>query len=167
MVGWAFDPNMAQGGTLLASAAGTLNIIKFRAVGTTITNALMHFTAGGATLTGTYTGLFTAAGALFPTSQSADQSANWATGGVKTIPFGVSQTVVAGNMYYFGFFVATSVTMPTITRALNSSTAITNIGLNAPNLRYATTADAALTTTMPSTLGAQTGSATAFWVGFS
>lgn len=167
MVGWTFDPNMAQGGTLLATPAGTLTIMKFRAVSTTITSALMHFTAGGSMLTGTYAGLFTAAGAFLPTSQSADLSASWASGGVKPIPFGVPQTVIAGNMYYFGFFIATSVTMPTITRALNSSSAITNIGLNAPNFRYATTADAALTTTMPGTLGAQTGSATAFWVGFS
>jgi hypothetical protein len=167
MVGWTFDPEECQGGTLLASAAGTLNLIKFRAAGSTITNALMHFTAGGATLTGTYAALFTAGGALLAGSTSADQSTSWQSGGSKTITFGTPQSVTPGSLYYYGFFIATAVTMPTITRALNSSTAITNIGLSAPNFRYATTADTALTATMPNNFGAQTGTATAFWVGFS
>ncbi len=165
--GWTFDPVEVQGGTLLATAAGTLNLIKIRALSATITNAHMHFTTGGSTLTGVYGALFTAGGALLAGSQSADRSTDWQSGGIKTIPFGAPQTVTVGSYYYFGYFVATATTMPTISRAVNSSSAILNNGLTAPNLRYATTSDTGLTTTMPSNFGAQTGTAVGHWCAFS
>jgi hypothetical protein len=162
---WTFDPMSIQGGTLLASANGTLTLIKFKASGTPITNLHMHFTAGA---TGAVAGqclfaLYTAAGALLPTSVSADQSGNLG-GGFKTFPLGAPQATLTNTFYYGAFFINVTTTMPTMSRALNSSTVITNPNLSVPNLRYATTADVGLTTAFPSTLGAQTGSATATWM---
>jgi len=164
--GWTFDPDVSQGATLLASASGTLTLIRIRALSTVITNAHLHFTAGGSGLTGVYGGLYSQAGALLAGSQSLDRSTDWGSGGVKTVPLGAPQAVTAGAYYYFGFFVV-GTTMPTISRSLNSSSAIVNVNLNAPNLRYATTADVGLTNTLPANFGAQTGMATAFWAAFS
>ncbi len=166
--GWTFDPCEVQGGTLLATAAGTLNLIRMRALSSVITNVHMHFTAGGATLTAGQClgGLFTAAGALLAGSTTADQSTSWSSGGYKTIPLGAPQSVTIGAYYYWGFFV-NGTTMPTISRAVNSSSAIVNPGLVAPNFRYANTSDTGLTTALPANFGTQTGGGTAFWAAFS
>jgi hypothetical protein len=164
--GWTYDPDVSQGATLLATASSTLNLIRIRALSSLITNAHLHFTVAGSGLTGVYGGLYSSAGALLAGSQSLDRSSDWLSGGPKTIPFGTPQAVTAGSYYYFGFF-AVGTTMPTISRSLNSSSAIVNINLTAPNLRYATTADTGLTTTLPANFGAQTGMATAFWAGIS
>lgn len=168
---WTYDPAEIQGGTLLASPNGTLTLIKFKAGSSTITNLHMHFTSGAATPVAgqCLLALYTAAGALLPTSVTADQSGNLG-GGFKTFPLGNPAAPVTGitvGAFYYGAFFFNAGTMPTISRALNSSTVITNANLSVPNLRYATTADTGLTTGFPANIGAQTGSATSFWLGAS
>ena len=165
MVGWTLDPREVQAGTILP-ASGTLNVARVKAMSALATNVLLHFTAGGVTLTAGYAGLYTDAGALL--SSSADHSAalsNWQGGGLKTVPLLAAQAVTPGNWYKVAWFAA-GTTMPTLSRGLNSSTAILNANLSAANSNFAT-ADTGLTTALPNNIGVLTGGATAWWVGLS
>ena len=167
LVGWTFDPTSAQGGTVLAPA-GTSHVIRFRAMSTTITNLLIHLTAGGTTLTAgqCFATLHTDAGVQI--GATADQAANWASGGLKTMALAAPATGLTVGAWYKARLWFNGTTGPTLTRGLNSSTAILNAGLSSPNFRYAT-ADTGLTTLAlaPTTLGTPTGGATAWWVGAS
>ncbi len=167
LVGWTFDPTAAQGGTVLAPA-GTSHVIRFRAMSTTITNLLIHLTAGGTTLTAgqCFATLHTDAGVQI--GATADQATAWASGGLKTMPLAAPATGLTIGAWYKARLWFNGTTGPTLTRGLNSSTAILNAGLSSPNFRYAT-ADTGLTTLAlaPATLGTPTGGATAWWVGAS
>lgn len=165
MVGWTLDPRELQAGTIFP-ASGTLNVARVKAMASLVTNVLLHFTAGGATLTAGYAGLYTDAGALL--SGSADHSttlSNWQSGGLKTVPLLTPQAVIPGTWYKVAWFAA-GTTMPTASRGLNSSTAILNANLSAANSNFAT-ADTGLTTALPGAIGTLTGGATAWWVGLS
>jgi hypothetical protein len=119
----------------------------------------------GATLTTNqcFAGLYTSAGVLL--SSTADQSVAWATGGLKTMALAVAQATTIDTYYYVGWY-AVGTTMPTQTRRINSSSAITNVGLAAPNFAFGT-ANTGLTTALPDPIGTQTGGATGWWVGLS
>lgn len=166
LAGWTFDPANVQAGTILATA-GLSYVVRVRATFPVITNILLHFTAGGSALTAgqCFASLHTDAGVLL--SSTADQAANWAGGGLKTMALAAPQSVTPGQFYRVRFWF-NGTTGPTLSRAVNSSSAIVNVGLVAPNFRYAT-ADAGLTTAVaaPTTIGTQTGGATAWWVGLS
>jgi hypothetical protein len=167
--GWTFPTDSIQGGTILATA-GLSYVVRLKAMGATITNILLHFTAGGATLTAgqCFASLHNDAGAILGSSAvTADQATNWASGGMKVMPLTVAQAVTPGNWYKIRFWFQ-GTTGPTLSRAVNSSSAITNAGLVAPNFRYGT-ADTGLTTSAlaPGTIGTITGGATAWWVAVS
>jgi hypothetical protein len=162
-LGWTFDSVDVQGGAIWPTA-GTLNLARIKVGQATVSNIVIHFTVAGGTLTTgqCFAGLYSSAGVLL--SSTADQSTNWQTGGLKSMPLSAAQSV-SGPFVYVGFF-ANGTTMPTQTRAVNSSSAIVNPNQSAPNFRYAT-ADAGLTTALPASFGAQTGAATGWWVALS
>lgn len=164
LAGWTFDPTMVQAGTVQPTA-GLAQVARIRVLGTAVTNILFHFTAGGTGLTGGYAALYNDAGALLGGGAvTADQSASWATGGFKTCALSVAQGVTQ-YAWYRVLWWFTGTTGPTISRAVNSSSAIVNAGLSS-GFRYST-ADTGLTTTPPGNIGAQTGGPTAWWVGLS
>lgn len=169
LVGWTFDPVQVQAGTVLPTA-GVANVARVRALTTAVTNIHFHFTAGGSSLTAgqCFAALYNDAGALLGAGAiTGDQAANWATGGFKTCPLSVAQGVTQ-YAWYRVLWWFNGTTGPTLSRGLNSSSAILNAGMTAPALRYST-ADTGLTVagSVPSNIGAQTGGPTAWWVGLS
>jgi hypothetical protein len=167
LVGWTFDPALVQGGTVLPTA-GLAHVARVRMLSAVATNIHFHFTAGGSSLTAgqCFAALYNDAGALLGAGAvTADQAANWATGGYKTCPLSVAQGVTP-YAWYRVLFWFNGTTGPTISRGVNSSSAILNAGLSAPTLRYSS-ADTGLTTAAPANIGSQTGTATAWWVGVS
>jgi hypothetical protein len=166
LIGRSFNTAHVQAGTILPTA-GLLNLVRVKLTSSIATNILIHLTVAGGTLTAgqCFAALYNSAGSLFGAGAvTADQAANWQSGGLKVMPLNVAQTVPVG--YAYVAFFANGVTLPTLSRGVNSSSAILNAGLSAPNFRYAS-ADSGLTTTMPNSFGAQTGTATAWWVGVS
>lgn len=169
LAGWTFDPAMVQAGTILPTA-GLANVARIRVLGNTVTNIHFHFTVAGSGLTAgqCFAALYNDAGALLGAGAiTGDQAANWASGGFKTCALSVAQGVTP-YAFYRVLWWANGSTMPTLSRAVNSSSAILNAGMTAPTLRYSS-ADTGLTTaaSVPANIGAQTGTATAWWVGVS
>lgn len=167
LVGWTFDPAQIQAGTVQPTA-GLAQVTRVRVLSSVVTNVHFHLTAGGSSLTSgrCFAALYNDAGALLGAGAvTADQSTNWATSGYKTCALSVAQGVTP-YAYYRVLWWFQGTTGPTIARAADVSAAALNAGMSAPTLRYST-ADAGLTTAAPSNIGAQTGSATAWWVGLS
>jgi hypothetical protein len=170
LAGWTFDPIGAQAGTVLATA-GLSYVARLRIVSSTVSAILLHFTVGGSGLTAgqCLCSLHNDAGAILGAGAvTVDQSAAWASGGLKTCNLSVAQGVVPGDFYKIRFWFNGTIG-PTISREVNSASAIVNLLQASPNFRYAT-ADAGLTTAASATttfqnIGAMTGGATAFWVG--
>ena len=166
LLGWTGEPRLAiQAGTIMPTA-GLLTLIRIRVFGTLVTNIHMHCTttATGLTTGQCFAALFNNAGTLL--AATADQSVAWASGGAKLMALTSAQATTFGAFHYVGFFANTGTSLPTFSRCLNSSGAINDIGQSAPDFSVST-ADSGLTTAMPSTLGAKTSSATAYWVGVS
>lgn len=164
LIAWSYDISICSSGTIIPTA-GLLQLVKIKlAEARTVTNVLIHLTAAGATLTAgqNFGALFSSAGALL--SQTADQATAWQSTGVKTMALAAPQDCSAG--YVYAGFWANGSTLPTPSRSNLGHSAAGNIGLAAPNLRWAT-ADAALTTTAPANFGAQTALFTGWWVGLS
>jgi hypothetical protein len=164
LVGWTFDPANVQAGTLLPTA-GLAHVIRIRPVRDTVTNINFHFTVAGSSLTAgqCFAALYTDAGVWL--KSTADQATNWASGGYRTCALTAPQAVTPFAFYRVLWWY-NGTTAPTLSRAVNSSSAILNAGLSAPVLRYST-ADTGLTTAAPTNIGTQTGSATGWWVGLS
>lgn len=166
LAGWTFDPTGVQAATVL-STAGVSHIVRIRVTGTLITNILIHMTVGGSTLTAgqCFAELFTDAGTRL--ASTADQATAWTSAGMKTMPLVTPQAVTSGAWYKVRFWF-NGTTGPTLSRGINSSSAILNAGLSTPNFRFST-ADTGLTTAAlaVTTIGTQTGTATGWWVGLS
>lgn len=167
LVGWTFDPIGVQAGTILG-VAGVSHVVRIRAMSTSVTNILLHLTAGGTALTAgqCFASLHTDAGALL--ASTADQATAWASGGMKTMALTGGPVAVTRGAWYKVRWWFNGTTGPTISRGVNSSTAILNVGLAAASSRYAT-ADTGLTTAAlaPTTIGTLTGGSTGWWVGLS
>lgn len=165
-VGWTGKPSQTvQAGTIMPTA-GILNLVRIQALGSLVTNIVMHASTSsvGLTVGQCFAGLYTAAGVLM--SSTADQSTAWLSGGLKSMPLAVAQPVTVNAFYYVGFYANTATSLPTFSRMLNSNTAITNAGLAAPGFDFAT-ANTGLTTALPDPFTTQTGGNTAWWVALS
>ncbi len=166
LVGWTYDPALVQSGTVLATG-GLAYVARVQVLTGVVTNIHFHFTAGGSSLTSgqCFAALYNDAGALLGAGAvTADQAANWGSGGFKTCALSVAQGVTQ-YAWYRVLWWFNGTTGPTLSRACNSSSAIVNAGLSS-SFRYAT-ADSSLTTTAPGNIGTMTGGATAWWVGLS
>lgn len=171
LVGWTFDVAGVQAGTVQPTA-GLAQVARIQVLGPVVTNIHFHLTAGGSALTAgqCFAALFNDAGALLGAgavtgSLHATGSGGWGDGGFKTCALSVAQGVTP-YAFYKVFWWFNGTTGPTLSRAVNSSSAILNAGLSSPGFRYAT-ADTGLTNAAPSNIGTQTGGATAWWVGLS
>lgn len=166
LIAWT-DPVSLETSNSTFTPAGTLHFVKIiLPMDATVTNLEMYAVLGGATLTSgqNFAALYNAAGTRLGTT--ADQSTAWATSGRKSMALaGGAQALVAGGYYIAFWFNGT--TSPAWARVSNSATALANFGLSAPNLRYGTTSNTALTTTSPSTLGTQTAGQITWWAGLS
>lgn len=153
LVGWTFDNAHVQGGTLLPTA-GQLHVARIKASSSVLNNIHFIVTAGGTTLTAgqCFAALCNDAGALLGagaiTASLHGTGANgWADAGFKTHPLSVGQAVTKDAWYKIVWFY-NGTTGPTMARAASSNGAAVNLGLAAPNFRFAT-ADTGLTTTPP------------------
>ena len=156
---WSSDPAVPTLSTIIPTA-GLLHIVKLPLRSRqTISSAWTSVTTAGATLTNVGFALYSSAGALLTSSVNVNGATATAfqSTGSKQVTF-TAQTIGPGSFYVAFWFTGT--TLPTLMR--NSVLAAMNFNLAAPNLRYAT-ADAALTTAAPATLGAQTAASAAFW----
>jgi hypothetical protein len=142
--------------------AGLLQIVRLWVrESTVISSASVYVGIAGATLSNVGFGLWSSAGALLTSSVNANGAVGTAfqSVGVKTVTFAAPQTIGTGS-FYLGWW-TTGTTQPALHRS--ASTATTNAGLVAPNLRFAT-ANTGLTNTAPATLGTQTSNSSAYWV---
>lgn len=162
---WSFDMStLATGGVM--PTTGTLTLARLHVPTTgAITNILMYVTTAGSGLTSgqCFAGLWTAAGVKVDVT--ADQSAAWASSGVKTMALAGGPYTPTIADYYIGFW-AVGTTPPAFLRGLQS--VVVNVGSAAPNFRFCT-ANASLTNaaSAPSTLGTQTAFGAAIWVALS
>jgi hypothetical protein len=165
-VGWTGKSSQTVQAGLIVQTAGRLELVRIQVLGTLVTNIVLHTTttATGLTTGQCFAGLYTAAGVLM--SATADQSVAWATGGLKSMALTAPQAVTYGAFYYVGFYANTATSLPTFSRMMNSSSAIGNAGLAAPNFDFAT-ANTGLTTALPDPFTTQTGGNTAWWVALS
>lgn len=165
MVEWAFDPLATGGGTVMVAATQYFTKIPLPRDGMTVTNILSSLGTAGNTLTHSYVALYNSSGTML--SQSADQSANWVAGTVKTTALGAAQTVTptqANDFVWVMFYVGTAVTPPTW-RGTGVAANLANFGTTAATSRFASLA-LADTATMPNiTPSSLTASAIENWCG--
>jgi len=155
---WSYDPIAAVNNSL--PTVGTAYVVKVKIpVSTTLSN--LYYTVGtaGNTVSNAYIALYQSGTLL---AQSADIGSTLASTGNKTAT--ITPTSVAAGYAQIVFWVGAATTAPALARG--ASSAGMNIGLTSTGLRYST-ADTGLTTTGPSSLGSQTTSNIAFWVGAS
>lgn len=162
---WAFDPVVAVSST--APTDGVLQLIRVRlAAAATVTNIVLCITVAGTSLTtgNNIAGLWTAAGTKIDVT--GDQTTTWASTGNKTMPLAGGAYSAAAGDYYIGFWANGTGTDPSFLRG--TSTAAGNVGLAAPNLRFAT-ANTGLTNaaSAPGTLGTQTATVFGWWAALS
>jgi hypothetical protein len=163
--GWTFPPDMVQAATILPTA-GLSYVVRVRVTSTTISAVNLHITTAGGTLTNSFVTVHNDAGVYYTGAVTADQSTNWTSGGLKTMALTTPITgLTIGSWVKVRFWVGTATTLPTVSRGVNSNSAITNAGLSAPNFRYST-ANSGMTTVAlaPTTIGTLTGGATAWWL---
>ena len=173
LVGWTFDPQDQQAGTVVPTA-GLAHVVRIRALGPVVTNIHVHVTVAGSALTADqcYMAVYNDAGALLgagaiTASLHSTGTNGWGDTGAKVHPLVTPQAVTPGAWYKVLFWY-NGTTGPTISRNTNAGSAMLNIGLTAGTARYAT-ADSGLTTagTVPANIGATSGGSTAWWVGLS
>ncbi len=157
---WTTDPLSASVATPILTN-GLMYVARLKlAAAATVSTVSVYVTTGGTTLTSGQSrlALFDASRVLLATS--ADQSAAWATAGLKAAAV-TPQALPAG--YCFVGLWANGVALPTLACGTSLAAGLVNAGLSAPNLRFAT-ADTGLTTTAPGTVGAMTAAAASIWV---
>lgn len=129
----------------------------------TISSVTVLMAAVGASLTNVGFGLYSAAGNLLTSSVNANGATTTAFGTVnpRTVTF-TPQSIAARTAYYVGFWFS-GTTAPQLYRS-SGTNFVVNVGMSAPNYRFATTSNTGLTSTAPTTLGTMTFSGTAFFV---
>lgn len=164
---WSYDPAGATGANTALTNAGVLNLIKLHLpVAQLITNIHAFLVTNGSGLTSGQCGA-----ALYQNGQllgvSADQSTAWASGATKllTMPLngGLGVQAQAGDVYVALWYNGT--TGPAFSRDGGTS-AIINAGLTAANARFGS-ANSAITTTPPNSLGTIALASLAMWAAVS
>lgn len=129
MIGWTGDPYTTNGTT--TAAAGLLYLWGVKVpIATTVTNICLATsgTAGSGTSTGTFAGLYNAAGTLL--GQTADIGALLVAGaGNKIVPLTAAVAVPAG-FYWVGFVANLSVTQPSMRSWQNAGASIPSWNYN-------------------------------------
>jgi hypothetical protein len=160
---WTMQPETTQSlGTIAVSGAMRLQRHKLR-VASTITNLHMGVLVVGSGLTAgqNFMGIYDTAGNLL--AQTADQSTNWTTVGMRTSPLTAPINLPAGD-FYVGFL-ANGTTPPTFARGHDNSSSFIN-GLT-PSGQHLYISNGAGLTALPATVSLVNTSSTAFWSGTS
>jgi len=162
---WSFDIAIPSSSSAPASS-GTVQVIRLHVpVPSTVTNILLAISSGGSGLLGgqNLAGLYQG-GVLL--GSTADQSAAWATSGMKTMAISGGPVAVAAGDVYVAFFAnQTSGSLPTFARA-SSSSWVNGGRLANTNARFGI-ADTGRTTSLPSALGTISAVSIAYWAGLS
>ncbi len=165
MVGWTFDPAVANS-TQITPAAGDLYIAKIRVPkACTVTNIVMSLATAGSTLTSgrNFAGLYGVGAGASLLSATADQTTPWQTAGLITMALTTPQSIAAG-VFQVGFY-ATGTTLPTW-RVGASGSSWPNAGLATTAARFGLSTTG-LTTALPGTLAAISAVSFPWWVGLS
>ncbi len=165
LVAWTHDPATLRSASN-ATTSGLVYLAKVKVVNrsTLVSNVILGIEAAGVTLTAgqNFVGLYNSSGTLL--AVSADQSGNWTSAGLKTIPLTSPQTLAVGN--YYVAFLSNGTTPPQIAMGAGGATSV-NAGLTTGTARFLT--GPAAQTTLPAsiTLGAQTPTSGARWFALS
>ena len=166
LVTWTMDVMVATANSVLPQP-GTLYVVRVHVpVAATVTNILAAITSGGSGLVSgrCYAGVWNASSSALA-GATADQSADWAGTGFKTMPLSGGAKNLAAGDYYIGVH-ATGTTLPAFACGNNQvGGAFANAGMSG-NFRVAT-ADTGLAGPPPATLGPLTASNTAWWLALS
>jgi len=160
-ISWTFDPATDLNSSILVS--GTVNMAKvWVRQPTTINNVTLSIVTAGSGLTAAQNlaGLYDAAGNRV--GVTVDQTAAWASTGLKDMPLTVPYVAAAGA--YYVAFLSNGTTPPAFARGSNLAAATTvNLGLTATTARFTTgpLAQTSLPTTV--TMGSRTADARAWW----
>lgn len=162
LIAWNMDPAYNGGSTALP-VAGTMTVMAVKlAAAANITNIVMFMGTAGVTLTAgqCFAALYQGAGGAL-LGVTADQSVAWATGGLKTMAISGGPVAAAAGILYVGIWF-NGTTGPGPSRG-DTNGAKSNMGLAVASSRFGT-ANAGLTTTAPTPLGAITAQAQAYLV---
>jgi parallel beta-helix repeat protein len=166
LVTWTMDVMTATANSILP-AQGTLYLVRVHVpVAASVRNILAAITGAGSGLRSgqCFAGLWNASGGA-RVGATADQAANWATTGVKTMALSGGAVNLTAGDYYIGLY-ANGTTLPNFARGNNQiGGAFANAGMTG-NFRVAT-ANTGLTASPPATLGTLTSSNTAWWLALS
>jgi hypothetical protein len=171
--GWMYQPGDSVQAGLIIPTGGLSFIMRFRAMASTIGSLQVHLTVAPTGITNAFCSLHDDSGlVLSATAKSANRASDFTTGGMKTMPLGAVQTVTPGAWLRARFWWTTTTSLPTLSRACNSSSPIINP--NQPTaasaastpLRWAT-GDSGLTdmASAPDQISNITGHSTAYWCG--
>ncbi len=165
LITWTHDPATLRSASN-SSTSGTVYLMKVKIVdrATVVTNVIVGLETAGATLTAgqNFVGLYNSSGTRL--AVSADQSANWTTAGVKTIPLTAPQTLAVGS--YYVAILAVGTTPPTFAMGAGGSTNI-NVGLTTGTARFLTGPTGQTSLPASITLGSQTQSTGGRWAALS
>jgi hypothetical protein len=168
--GWTYDGAQTQAGTIIPTG-GVSHVFRIRTgpAVTSISAVDVHLTTAPTGVTNAFASLHNDAGAkLGAGAVTANRASDFTTGGMKTMPLLTPQAVTPNTVYKVRVWFTTTTSLPTLSRACNSSGAIisANVGQAASLARWQT-ADAGLTdaASAPDQIGTATAAPTAYWVG--
>jgi hypothetical protein len=156
LIAWSVDPLSATSGSALTSGTGK-TVLLYVPYATTITNILLEITTAGTSLTAgqSFAALYDVNGNLL--RQTVDQSAAFASTGTKTMALATSYAMTAPGLVKVMIWSVFGGTAPQYARAGSINASATLFGRTSAPYRTST-ADTGLTTTAPSTMGAETAS---------
>lgn len=163
---WTHDPATLRSVSNPPVTSGTVILSKVKIVNrsTVVTNVIVGIESAGVTLTAgqNLVGLYDSSGNRL--AQSADQSANWTSAGMKTIALTAPVTLAVGS--YYVAILAVGTTPPAFSMGAGGSVNI-NVGLSTGAARFllGPTAQTALPATI--TLGSQSTTTGARWAALS
>lgn len=162
---WTHDPATLRSASN-ATTSGTVYLCKVKITerSSVVSNVLVGIEVAGATLTAgqSLVGLYNSSGTRL--AQSADQSANWTSTGLKTIALTAPQTLAVG--YYYVAILSVGTTPPQFAMGAGGSTSV-NAGLTTATSRFLTGPTAQTSLPASITLGSQTPTSGARWAALS
>lgn len=166
LLSWNGNPVMFANSS--APATGVLQMIKLNIpFAGTVSNILITVITNGSSLTSNqnFAGLYNSSGTLL--GQTADQSTNWTSGNLKTMPLTSAVNVTPGD-YYVGLL-ANGTTAPSLLRGLSAANATLVLSINqtAVNASYTTTGSGLTSLPASVTMASRTLASLAFWVALS
>lgn len=161
-----YDPVSAGASSLLASGTVYMIRVDIAAPATFTTITIPIFTAGsGLTAGQNFAGVYTAAGTRV--AVTADQSAAWATSGVKSMALTAPYAAAAGT--YYIALLANGTTPPGVLRSVSTGAVegVLNFGLTPATARWTTGPTGQTTLPLSVTMASRTLANISFWAGIS